>query len=504
MGGIPRERMATETVAFKPVRTNGLLHWFTTTYHKDIGILYLVTALGFFVLGGIAALLIRLELAAPGPTVVDQATYAELFTIHGSTMVFLVAIPLMSAFANYMMPVLIGAKDMAFPRLNALSFWLVPPAGAMIWLGAAQAGWTAYPPVSALEAGRGMDLWILGVQLLGTSSILGSVNFITTIFKLRKPGITFGNLSLFVWTVLVTAWLILLATPVIASALVMLFLDRNLGTTFFVGEQAIFWQHLFWFYSHPAVYIMVLPVMGVVSEVIPKMSGKPIFGYKAIAFSTVAIGFLGFGVWVHHMFTTGLDLTVRIPFMLVTMAIAIPSGVKIFNWLATMWNGSISLRTPMLFSIGFVGLFTIGGISGIFNAAIPVDYALHDTQFVVAHLHYVLFGGTMMGVFSGIYFWFPRMTGRMYNETQGVIHFVTTLIGMNLVFFPMHYLGWFGMPRRYFDYSHLLGNPYILPLNFLATIGAFIVAIGTLVFFYNLVTSTVAGKPSPEDPWEHL
>ncbi len=492
------------TVTYKQLRYDGLFRWFFTTYHKDIGILYFVTTLGFFVLGGLLALLIRLELAAPGRTIVGAETYSELFSIHGSTMIFLVAIPMMSAFANYMMPILIGAKDMAFPRLNALSFWIIPPAGIMIWLGAAQAGWTAYAPLSVLEAGQGMDLWILGVTLLGTSSILGSINFITTIFKLRKPGVNFGNLSLFVWTVLVTSWIILLATPVIASALVMLFMDRNLGTAFFAGERSLFWQHLFWFYSHPAVYIMILPAMGIISEVIPKMSSKPVFGYRAIAFSSVAIGFMGFGVWVHHMFTTGLDLTVRIPFMLVTMAIAVPSGVKIFNWIATMWGGSISLKSPMLFAVGFISMFIIGGISGVFQAAIPIDYIVQDTYFVVAHLHYVLFGGTIMGIFAGLYFYFPRITGRMYSERQGRVHFILTLIGMNMVFFPMHILGLLGMNRRYYDYSNLLDIPAIQPLNLLATVGAFILGFAMLIFFYNMVNSTLRGEPSEPDPWEHL
>ncbi len=347
----------------------------------------------------------------------------------------------------------------------------------------------------------------MGLLLIGNSSVLGAINFIATIFKLRAPGVTFGNLSLFVWSVLVTAWLILLATPVLGSALVMTFFDRNLGTSFFLnqGGDPLLWQHLFWFYSHPAVYIMILPIMGVISEVIPGMSSKPIFGYKAIAFSSVAIGFMGFGVWVHHMFTTGLDLTVRIPFMLVTMAIAIPTGVKVFSWIATMWGGSISLKTPMLFAVGFVGMFVIGGISGIFQASIPIDYVVQDTYFVVAHLHYVLFGGSIMGAFAGLYYYFPRITGKMYDERLGRIHFVLTLIGANMVFYVMHFLGLMGLPRRVYDYTNLLGiDPWLAPLNFVATVGAFILGFGMLLFFYNMVKSTIRGTPSEPDPWEHL
>lgn len=496
--------MAVEAVTRHEVRYNGLFRWFFTTHHTDIGILYIVTAMGFFVLGGILALLIRVELAAPGRTIVDSATYSELFSIHGTTMIFLVAIPLLVGFGNYLVPILIGAKDMAFPRINALGFWIIPPAGIMIWMGAADIGWTAYAPLSVYLADKGIDLWILGLQLIGTSSILGAINFIVTIFKLRAPGINFGNLSLFVWSVLVTAWLILLATPVLASALVMLFMDRNIGTTFFVteGGDPLLWQHLFWFYSHPAVYIMILPIMGIISEVIPKMSSKPIFGYKAIAFSTVAIGFMGFGVWAHHMFTTGLDLTIRVPFMLVTMAIAIPSGIKVFNWIATMWGGSISLKTPMLFAVGFVSMFVIGGISGVFQASIPLDYDLQDTYWVVAHLHYVLFGGTIMGAFAGFYFYFPRMTGRMYNEKLARVHFLLTFIGMNLTFFTMHFIR---MPRRYYDYSIFVdSNPFLYPLNFIATVGAFVLAFAQLIFFHNMVVSTIKGEPSRPDPWEHL
>jgi len=484
----------------------GLARWIFTTNHHDIGILYIATSFLFFILGGILALVIRAELAYPGPTVVDPATYNSLFTMHGTTMIFLVAIPMLSGFANLMVPPLVGAEDMAFPRLNALSYWFFVPAGVIFWLGSAEIGWTAYAPLSVFDPSPGVDLWIVGLQLVGLSSTLGAINFIVTIIRLRKPGITFRNLSLFVWSVLVTSGIIVLATPVLASGLFLLFLERHSMAFFLAGNPAfgysgdpLIWQHLFWFYSHPAVYIMILPVMGIISEVVPRFSHKPIFGYEAIALSSVAIGFLGFGVWAHHMFTTGLSVTERLPFMIVTLAIAVPSGIKVFNWIMTMWGGTIEFKAPMQFAIGFIALFVIGGITGVFQAPIPVDYALQDTYWVVAHLHYVLFGGTIMGVFAGFYYWYPRMTRRMYSERLAFWHFVLTMIGMNVVFFPMHFLGLDGMPRRVYDYVEEFWT-----LNWIATLGAVLLAIGQLIFLINVVKSYYWGHVSAPDPWGEI
>src|SRR3989442_12019694 len=501
-----------------------LKRWLTTTDHKEIGILYIVTSFSFFVLGGVMALVMRTNLAYPGSTIVDLGTYNRLFSTHGTAMIFLFIIPVLTGFSNYFVPLLIGAPDMAYPRINALGYWMIPPAGTLILLGSAPVGWTGYVPLSLQQGPAsfldrishvlqydGINFWLVGLIMIGTSSIVGSVNFLVTIFKLRAPGVTFKNLSLFVWSVLTTQFMVLMATPVLAAALTMVLADRLLHTCFFstlaacsgaAAGDPILYQHLFWFYSHPAVYIMILPSMGMISEVIPVMSRKPIFGYKAIAYSTVAIGLLGFTVWVHHMFTTGIDISVRIPFMIATVTIAVPSGVKVFNWLATMWGGKILLKTPMLFAIGFLSMFVIGGISGVFQASIPVDYQLQDTYFVVAHLHYVLFGGSVLGLFAGTYFWYPRMTGRMYNETWGKIHFVLTLVGLNLVFFTMHFLGVMGMPRRYADYSVLLPfQPLLLPLNQLATVGAFILAFGQLPFLYSMIKSRWVGPVVTEDPW---
>ena len=344
-----------------------------------------------------------------------------------------------------------------------------------------------------------MDLWIVGLQLIGISSTLGALNFVVTILRLRAPGITFKNLSLFVWSVLVTSGIVTLATPVLAAGLFVLLLERHGMVGFLtpsLGGEPIIWQHIFWFYSHPAVYIMILPVMGIISEVIPRFSHKPIFGYKAIALSSVAIGFLGFGVWAHHMFTTGMSLTSRVPFMVLTLAIAVPSGIKVFNWIMTMWGGAIELKAPMLFAIGFIGMFVIGGITGVFQAPIPVDYALQDTYWVVGHLHYVLFGGTILGAFAGLYFWYPRMTGRMYSERLARWHFAFTIVGLNLVFFTMHALGLMGMARRIYDYDAALWT-----LNWLATLGAFILGGGQLFFLVNSVRSYFRGPPSSKDPW---
>ena len=494
-----------------PTLGQGLWRWLATTNHKEIGILYIVTSFAFFALGGVMALLIRTSLAYPGQSIVDNATYNRLFSTHGTTMIFLFIIPVLTGFGNYFVPLLIGAKDMAFPRINALGFWLLPPAGALILIGNAPVGWTGYTPLS-IQEGPSVNFWLVGLLIVGASSILGAVNFIVTIVKLRAPGVQFRNMSLFVWSVFVTAFMILMATPVLAAGLTMVLTDRILGTCFFstlgacttggvaLGEPLLY-QHLFWFYSHPAVYIMILPAMGMVSEVVPVMSRKTIFGYRAMVFSLAAIALLGFTVWVHHMFTTGIDIFVRIPFMFATMTIAVPSGVKVFNWLATMWGGKILLKTPMLFAIGFVSMFVIGGISGVFQSSIPVDYQVQDTYFVVAHLHYVLFGGSVLGLFAGMYFWYPRMTGRMYSERWGKIHFWLTMIGLNLVFFTMHFLGLMGMPRRMADYSLLPNLPLLTLLNRLATVGAFILAFGQLPFFYNMIKSRWTGPVAAEDPW---
>src|SRR6267378_2925025 len=496
--------MAGEVVTGYHSRTApvGVFRWLTTTNHHEIGILYLANSLLFFLIGGVLALLMRTELAYPGRTIVDASTYMELFTMHGTTMIFLVAIPILAGFGNLMVPPLIGAKDMAFPRINALSFWLIPVAGVIMWIGAANTGWTGYTPLSVYDKSSGVDMWIVGLQLLGISSTAGAINFLVTIFRHRAPGITFNNLSLFVWSILVTQGLVLLATPVLAGGLFILLLDRHGITAFLspaVGGDPIMWQHLFWFYSHPAVYIMILPAMGIISEVIPRMSHKPIFGYKAIALSTVAIGFLSFGVWVHHMFTTGISISARLPFMVITLAIAVPSGIKIFNWIATMWGGAIELKAPMLFAIGFVTMFVIGGINGVFQAPIPLDYPLQDTYWVVAHLHYVLFGGTILGVFAGFYFWFPRMSRRMYSERLARYHFAFTLVGMNLVFFTMHFLGLEGMPRRVFDY-----NPALWSLNWFATLGAFVLGAGQLFFIANVIWTFLRGPVSDPDPWGEI
>ncbi|HEU4673546.1 MAG TPA: cytochrome c oxidase subunit I [Candidatus Limnocylindrales bacterium] len=490
-----------------PGYRSGLYEWVTTTDHKKIGILYLVNSFIFFFFAGLLALGVRAELAQPGIQFFAPTTYNELFTIHGSVMIFLFIIPILAGFGNYVVPLMIGAPDMAFPRINALSFWMLPLGGLMIAAGflagggAAAAGWTSYTPLSeAKYMGVGEDLWILGLVLVGTSSILGAVNFLVTIFKLRAPGMTMFRIPILVWTVLVTAVLVLMATPVFTSALIMLFIDRNYGGHFFdpaSGGNAILWQNVFWFYSHPAVYVMILPAMGMISEIVPVFSRKPLFGYRAFVFATAGIGALGFSVWAHHMFTTG---SVYLPFFsLMTALIGVPTGVKFFNWIATMIRGQLRFSTPFLFSLGFLTMFLIGGINGAFSAAVPVDFALHDTYWVVAHLHYVLFGGSVFGVMAGVYYWFPKMTGRMLNETIGKIQFVLMFVGFNLTFFPMHMLGLAGMPRRIADYSSAAGWS---ELNLLASIGGFTIATSMLPFLWNIFVSLRNGEIAGDDPWE--
>jgi cytochrome c oxidase subunit 1 len=486
---------------------SGLYEWLTTTDHKKIGILYLINSIIFFLAGGILALVVRVELAQPGLQYLSESFYNQAFTMHASFMLFLFVIPILAGFGNYAVPLMIGAPDMAFPRINALSFWLLPLGGALMASGflatggAAASGWTEYPPLAGAKFnGVGTDLWIMGLTLIGTSSILGAINFLVTIFRMRAPGMTLFRMPILVWTVLVTSVLVLMATPVLTSALIMLFIDRNYGGHFFDpanGGNAILYQNVFWFYSHPAVYIMILPAMGIVSEILPVFSRKPLFGYKAFVFATVGIGALGFSVWAHHMFTTG---AVFLPFFsLMTFLIAVPTGVKMFNWIATLFRGQLTFHTPLLYVTGFLTMFLIGGINGAFSAAVPVDFALHDTYWVVAHIHYVLFGGSVFGVFAGIYYWFPKMTGRMLDETLGKIQFVIMFIGFNLTFFPMHMLGLAGMPRRIADYAASTGWG---ELNLLATIGGFVIAASMLPFIWNVLVSLRNGKIAGDDPWE--
>ncbi len=503
--------MATTTIAPATASTyrGGLYEWLTTTDHKKIGIMYVISSFIFFLIGGLLALGVRTELAQPGLQFVsNEGIYNQLFTMHATVMIFLFVIPMLAGFGNYVVPLMLGAPDMAFPRINALSLWLLPLGGILLLSsfllgGGAQAGWTSYPPLSEdrplASTGYGQDLWIVSLILIGTSSILGSINFLVTIFKMRAPGMTLFRMPILVWTVLVTSVLVLMATPVITSALIMLFIDRNYGGHFFdpaTGGSAVLYQNIFWFYSHPAVYVMVLPAMGMISEILPVFSRKPLFGYKAFIFATAGIGALGFSVWAHHMFTTG---AVFLPFFsLMTFLIAVPTGVKFFNWIATMWRGQLTFSTPMIFALGFLTMFLIGGINGAFSASVPVDFALHDTYWVVAHLHYVLFGGSVMGVFAGLYYWFPKMFGRMLDETLGKVQFIIMFIGLNLTFFPMHMVGLAGMPRRIADYA----NSGWTDLNLLATIGGFTIAASMLPFIWNVFVSLRSGKIAGDNPWE--
>jgi cytochrome c oxidase subunit 1 len=506
--------MATGAIARPAHETKeytGLLAWLLTTDHKKIGIMYLIFTLLFFFVGGVLALLVRAQLAWSHTGILSQEQYNQFFTMHASTMLFLFVIPVGAGFGNYLLPLMIGAKDMAYPRINAFSLWLIPLAALIMFSsffvegGSASSGWTEYPPLTnkTFQPGVGTDLWILGVQTLGISSVGGAINFLVTVMTMRAPGMTLARMPIFVWMIIVTSVLVVFATPVLAGVLTMLFMDRNVGTNFFdprEGGNPILWQQLFWFYSHPAVYIMILPAMGIVSEVLPVFSRKPLFGYKAVIYAGAAIGVLGFTVWMHHMFATGLSTPLTIWTMLATAMIAVPSGVKMFNWLGTMWGGSLSLKVPMLFSIGFLFMFLIGGVDGVFHAVVPVDYAINDTYWVVSHIHYVLFGGSVFGVFSGIYYWFPKMTGKFLNESLGKVHFWLMLIGMNLAFMPMHILGLKGMPRRIADYEGGLGWDI---WNLISTIGAFTIAVSILVFIANFFLSLRSSpKSAGDDPWE--
>lgn len=502
--------MASSAVTLPRVyEERGLLSWLTTVDHKRIGILYILGAGFFALIGGLEALLIRTQLAIPNNRVLVGEAYNQVLTMHGTTMIFLVVMPVLAGLGNYVVPLMIGARDMAYPRLNAFGVWMFLLGGIFLNLsfllgGAPDAGWFGYAPLTAktFSKGAGIDFWILGLQLLGISSITSSINFVSTILLLRAPGLTLNRLPLFAWTTLVTAFLILFAMPSISAALFLLFLDRHLGTHFFnpaAGGDPLLWQHLFWFFGHPEVYIMILPAMGIVSEVLPVFSRKPIFGYTAVAYSSVAIGFIGFTVWAHHMFAVGLPPVVNAFFSAASMLVAVPTAIKVFNWIATIWGGSVRYRAPFLFAAAFVALFVIGGLSGLFLASVPVDWQVTDTYFVVAHFHYTLFGGSMFAIVAGIYYWFPKITGRFLDERLGRLHFALQFIGFNLTFFPMHFLGLMGMPRRVYTYAAGLGWE---SLNLLATIGAFILALGFVVFFVNIARSLVAGERAPDDPWD--
>jgi len=490
--------------ALAPRPAGRLISWLTTTDHKKIGILYLVNSFIFFVIGGIFALLMRTELARPGTQIFHPNAYNQLFTLHGTLMIFLVIFPMLAGFGNYFVPLQIGALDMAFPRINALSFWLLPVGGLTILSGflakggAAAAGWTSYVPLS-VQGKAGQDLWIVGLLIVGTSSILGGINFIVTILRLRAPGMTMMRLPIFVWSILAQSLLVVLATPVLTAGLAMLFADRRLGTSFFDpthGGNVLLWQHTFWFFAHPEVYILILAAWGAVSEILPVFSGKPLFGYPGVVLSFLMITALSFTVWAHHMFATG---AVELPFFSITTEmISIPTGVLFFNWLATLWKGKIRLEPPMLFALGFVAMFLIGGIDGVWMASPAVDFAITDTYWVVAHIHYVLFGGTVFGIMAAMYYWFPKITGRMLSKRLGQWHFWLQFVGFNLTFFPMHVLGLRGMPRRIADYAPGRGWSF---LNLVATAGAFLIAVSIAIFFANVFVTLRKPRTASADPW---
>src|SRR3954463_8024152 len=471
----------------------GLWSWITTVDHKRIGILYGATAFLFFLLGGVEALLLRIQLGAPDNTFLSPETYNELFTMHGTTMIFLAIMPLSAMFFNFMIPLLIGARDVAFPRLNAFSYWVFLLGGLFLnasWFfgHAPDQGWFGYANLTSRQfsPGPNVDFWLLGLQILGIASLAAGLNFVVTILNMREPGMRMLRLPPFTWMALITQFLIITAFPVITVALVLLMFDRFFGTHFFLpagGGDPILWQHLFWMFGHPEVYILILPAMGIVSEVLPTFSRKPLFGYTVVVYSGVVIAFLGWSVWSHHMFSSGLGPIADSVFAGTTMLIAIPTGVKIFNWIGTLWGGQLSFRPPMLFAIGFIAMFIIGGLSGVTHASAPADLQQTDTYYVVAHIHYVLFGGTIMGLFAGMYYWWPKMTGRMLSESLGKLHFWLTLIGMNLAFFPMHFSGLLGMPRRIYTYSAELG---VTRYNEVSTLGAFLIGIAALIFLINM------------------
>ena len=486
----------------------GLLNWVASVDHKKIGLMYLISGFVFFAIGGFEALLMRLQLAWPRLNVLAPDTYNQLFTMHGTTMIFLVATPWLVGIATYLVPLMIGARDMALPRLNALSFWIQAFGGVMMYFsfiagGAPNVGWFAYAPLSlrSFSPLAGVDYWAFGLLAIGIGTLAAGINFIVTIVTLRAPGMTMRRVPLFVWMMFIDAWLILLAMPVLNASLVLLLVDRYMDANIFnaaAGGSAVLWQHYFWAFGHPEVYILVLPAFGIISEVIPVFSGKPIFGYEFVAGSTLVIGFLSFAVWAHHMFAVGLGHAFDLAFAAGTMLIAVPTGVKIFSWTATMFGGCIRFTTAMLFAVGFLVMFTIGGLSGVTFAVVPIDWQMTDSYYVVAHLHYVMFGGTLFAIFAGFYYWYPKFTGRMLSEKWGRVHFWLTVVGFNGTFLVQHLLGMMGMPRRVYTYPDL---PWWGSLNFISTAGAFTLSASVLLFLWIVLSSRRTGMPAGNNPW---
>ena len=509
--------MAVRSEAVYPVswKQGRVASWLVTLDHKRIGIMYICTAFGFFVVGGIFALLMRAQLATPNESFLTKNSYNEVLTMHGTTMIFLFVVPILAGFGNFLLPLMIGARDMAFPRLNAFSYWTYLFGGGVLMLSflsggynqndrAAHSGWTSYPPLSEqFSFGHGQDYWILGLHILTISSLAGAINFIVTTHTMRTAGMTWMRMPLFVWSIYTYGVLLLAVLPALAAGLTLQLLDRTVGTHFFIpqeGGNAVLYQHVFWFFGHPEVYIMILPVFGMISEIVPVFARKPIFGYKAVAFSTVGIAFYSMLVWAHHMFAVGMPLGLDIFFMLSSMIIAVPTGVKIINWIATLWRGNLLFDTPMLFALAFIVLFTMGGLSGIFLAAFPVDWQVTDTYYVVAHFHYVLFGGSVFGIFGGLFYWWPKMFGRRLDENLGRVTWLLLFLGFNTTFMPQHMLGLLGMPRRYYTYSH--GGLWEI-YNLISTIGSGIMALAIAVFLWNVFQTHALkhGVRTGSDPW---